>query len=331
LPNFPKIKISQNFINFAAYICLFPQLVAGPIVRYSAISNSFSDRQLRLNNVFDGLSRFVMGFAKKVLIADTMSVIADTVFNSPVQTIPFYIAWLGAGAYMLQIYFDFSGYSDMAIGLGKIFNFKFPENFKYPYCSKSIQEFWRRWHISLSSFFRDYLYIPLGGNRKGKHRTYFNLFIVFLLCGLWHGASWTFVIWGAYHGLGLVLEKLGLGKLLKRLPAIISNLYVWLFVLIGWVIFRSPTISYALNYFKIMFGSNEKYPLESFYNAIDFISLSNAYILLLGIILSYPVMSKIRIKYRNSPLWLLLLFIIFVLAYAFGITADWTPFIYFRF
>jgi alginate O-acetyltransferase complex protein AlgI len=171
----------------------------------------------------------------------------------------------------------------------------------------------------------------LGGNRKGHIRTYANLFIVFLLCGAWHGASWTFVIWGAYHGFGLVLERLGFSKFLKRMPSAISNLYVWLFVLIGWVIFRSPTFSYALEFLKIMFSSNANYPLASFYNALDIISISNAYILLIGIVLSFPVMAKIRIKYKSSPIWLMLLFIIFVIAYAFGTTADYTPFIYFRF
>jgi alginate O-acetyltransferase complex protein AlgI len=219
-----KITHSKSLINFAAYISLFPQLVAGPIVRYSSVARSFDDRQLKLNNVFEGLQRFVMGLAKKVLIVDTMALIADTIFKSSVATIPFSISWLGAIAYTLQIYFDFSGYSDMAIGLGRIFNFKFPENFKYPYSSKSITEFWRRWHISLSSFFRDYLYIALGGNRNGKYRTYINLFIVFLLCGLWHGAAWSFVIWGIYQGIGLIIERSGFIKILKKLPVALSNI-----------------------------------------------------------------------------------------------------------
>jgi alginate O-acetyltransferase complex protein AlgI len=326
-----KVKASESLINFAAYISLFPQLVAGPIVRYDVVEKSFNDRSLKLDNVFEGIQRFIMGLAKKVLIADTMALIADTIFNSQVNTIPFSIAWLGAITYTLQIYFDFSGYSDMAIGLGRIFNFKFPENFKYPYSSKSVQEFWRRWHISLSSFFRDYLYIPLGGNRKGKNRTYINLFIVFLLCGLWHGAAWTFIVWGIYHGIGLIIERFGFSKILKKLPKIVSNIYVWFFVLIGWVIFRSPSLSYAFNYLKIMFMIKISYPLASFYKAIDFISISNVYLIIIGIILAYPVMAKIRIKYKRNPKWIMLLLVIFILAFSFGTTANYSPFIYFRF
>jgi alginate O-acetyltransferase complex protein AlgI len=326
-----KISCSKSLINFAAYISLFPQLVAGPIVRYASVARSFDDRQLKLNNVFEGLQRFAMGLAKKVLIADTMALIADTIFNSSVTTIPFSISWLGAIAYTLQIYFDFSGYSDMAIGLGRIFNFRFPENFKYPYSSKSITEFWRRWHISLSSFFRDYIYIPFGGNRNGKYRTYINLFIVFLLCGLWHGAAWGFVVWGIYHGIGLIIERIGFLKILKRLPAALSNIYVWLFVIIGWVIFRAPNIAYAKNYLKIMFSGNAAYPLASFAKALDFITISNGYLLILGIILAYPIMAKIRIKYKNNPIWISWIFILFVLAFSFTMTASYTPFIYFRF
>jgi alginate O-acetyltransferase complex protein AlgI len=326
-----RIESSQSFINFAAYISLFPQLVAGPIVRYENVARSFADRKLKLNNVFEGLQRFAMGLAKKILIADTMALIADNVFNSPVSTLPFSITWLGAIAYTLQIYFDFSGYSDMAIGLGRIFNFKFLENFKYPYSSKSITEFWRRWHISLSSFFRDYLYIPLGGNRKGKGRTYVNLFIVFLLCGLWHGAAWNFLVWGIYQGFGLIIERLGFLKVLKKIPAFFANIYVWFFVLIGWIIFRANTLSYAFDYIKIMFSGNKEYPLASFYKFLNFGSWSTLYLLILGIILSYPVMAKVRIKYKNNPLWIALLFCIFVVAYVFSITSTFVPFIYFRF
>jgi alginate O-acetyltransferase complex protein AlgI len=327
------IQHSKSLINFGAYISLFPQLVAGPIVRYKDIEKSFSDRELKLNNVFYGLQRFIMGLSKKVLIADMMAVIVDHIFSAPVNTIPFSIAWAGAIAYTLQIYFDFSGYSDMAIGLGRIFNFKFPENFKYPYSAKSIQEFWRRWHISLSSFFRDYLYIPLGGNRKGKVRMYINSFIVFLLCGLWHGAAWNFVVWGLWHGLGISLEKAGFGKFLERIPKLFSTLYVWLFVILGWVVFRAPNLDYARHYLKIMFTGNAAYPLASFSNALhfDFMAISNIYILILGILLSYPIMAKFIIRHRNSILWTAGIFLLFILSYSFALTSAFTPFLYFRF
>ncbi|MDR1952487.1 MAG: MBOAT family protein [Elusimicrobiota bacterium] len=328
-----KIQSSKSLINFAAYISLFPQLVAGPIVRYEAIEKSFDDRAFKTDNVFEGLQRFIMGFAKKVLIADTMAVIVDTIFAAEVSTIPLSITWLGAFCYALQIYFDFSGYSDMAIGLGRIFNFKFPENFNYPYSSKSITEFWRRWHMSLTSFFRDYLYIPLGGNRKGKVRTYLNLFIVFVLCGLWHGASWTFVIWGIYNGIGLIVERLGFLKVLEKIPAFFTNIYVWIFVMVGWVIFRAPSISYAIDYIKIMFGGNAQYPLSSFYQALNFgfISISNGYVLVIAAIISYPVMSNFLNKNKDKIWQMAALLFLFFLTFSFSMTVSYSPFLYFRF
>lgn len=326
-----EVKPQKNLFSLALYISLFPQLVAGPIVRYTTICEDLENRKTNFDNVFKGIHRFVIGLAKKVLIADSMALIADKIFDSPVSQLPCGFAWIGAIAYALQIYFDFSGYSDMAIGLGRIFNFRFLENFNFPYSAVSIQDFWRRWHISLSSWLRDYLYIPLGGNRKGRLRTYINLFTVFLLCGLWHGASWNFVAWGAYHGTGLIAERAGLKKVLALVPPLIGNLYVLLFVLIGWVIFRANTLEQAKDYLKVMFMGNSAYSMNSFYTALQFITFSNVEMMLVGIILSYPLFSKWFNKIQYKPLGIVWMMILFAVAYTFAMTSHFSPFIYFRF
>jgi len=241
-------EVQNRPVNLALYIALFPQLIAGPIVRYRDVALQIVDRTVTLEGFQYGIQRFVTGLGKKVLIANTLGAVADHVFSLPPATLPASLLWLGMICYTLQIYYDFSGYSDMAIGLGRMFGFQFLENFNYPYSAISIQDFWRRWHISLSSWFRDYLYIPLGGNQKGGRRTYFNLLIVFFLCGLWHGASWNFIVWGLYHGLFLVLEKIGLGALINRLPRYLQHLYTALVFMIGWVFFRAESLSQALEY-----------------------------------------------------------------------------------
>ena len=231
-----NVPAQKNLINLALYISLFPQLIAGPIVRYIDVEAQIKQRESTWDGAYVGVKRFAIGFAKKVLIADQLATLADTVFAG--GNYPSMLShWIGIIAYTLQIYYDFSGYSDMAIGLGKIFGFDFLENFNYPYISRSIKEFWRRWHISLSSWFRDYLYIPLGGNRKGKVRTYINLIIVFFVTGLWHGASFNFIVWGLYYAVFLVIERLGFGKRLEKLPRIIQHVYTLLVVVIGWVFF----------------------------------------------------------------------------------------------
>lgn len=231
-------SVQRNPLNIGLYIALFPQLIAGPIIRYHDIAAQLIRRRVRLDDLSYGIERFVVGLGKKVLIANQVAIIADQVFSFPYETLTPGVAWLGVLCYTLQIYFDFSGYSDMAIGLGRMFGFHFLENFNYPYISRSIREFWRRWHISLSSWFRDYLYIPLGGNHKGPLRTYLNLLIVFFLCGLWHGAGWNFVIWGLLHGLFLVIERLGFEKILNRCWSPLRYLYVMLVVCTGWVFFE---------------------------------------------------------------------------------------------
>ena len=326
-----EVRAQNNLFLLATYVSLFPQLIAGPIVRYQTIENDLKNRATDLNNVFIGTRRFVLGLAKKVLIADQVALIADKIFDTNIETVPCLFAWLGVLAYTLQIYFDFSAYSDMAIGLGKIFNFNFLENFNYPYSAKNIQDFWRRWHISLSTWFRDYLYIPLGGNRKGNIRTFLNCYIVFGLCGLWHGASWNFVLWGLYHGTGLMLERLGLNSLLAKLPQFLANLYVWLFVIIGWVFFRAADLSHAWTFLQIMFTGNAKAPLNTFVTATDFLTYSNILALFVGIILSYPIFGKKYEKFRQSAMETLLIFLLFLVSFIFATTSTFSPFIYFRF
>ncbi len=238
-------KTAGNFFDVLLYISLFPQLIAGPIVRYSDIAQQINERTVSLDDVALGFRRFCFGLAKKALLANTLARTADAVFALPHEGVNAPIAWLGAIAYLFQIYFDFSGYSDMAIGLGRAFGFTFRENFNYPYVSPSMQEFWRRWHISLSTWFREYVYIPLGGNRKGKFRTGLNKLIVFLLTGLWHGANWTFACWGLYHGSFLMLESYGVLKP-QKWPRFLAHLYTIAAVTVGFVIFRADTMGDAL-------------------------------------------------------------------------------------
>lgn len=263
-----KCRAQRSFSELTLYIAFFPQLIAGPIVRYNFIEKYLHSRRHSWFFAAHGARRFIIGLGKKVIIANPLGELADVIFALPATELSTPIAWVGIVCYTLQIYFDFSGYSDMAIGLARIFGFKFPENFNYPYISRSIKEFWRRWHMSLSAWFRDYVYIPLGGNRVSTSRQYFNLVLVFFLCGLWHGASWNFIIWGAFHGLFLVVERL-----MERCqtPAELSTehtgigsfaflrmtgwAYTILVVMIGWVFFRSPDLAHALNYLQTMFGA----------------------------------------------------------------------------
>lgn len=323
-----QTPVQKNILDLALYISLFPQLIAGPIVRYVDVVAQIKNRTCSLADVHDGILRFAVGFSKKVLIADRLASLADVAFSGTFSSL--YVNWMGMIAYTLQIYFDFSGYSDMAIGLGKIFGFRFLENFDYPYISRSIKEFWRRWHISLSSWFRDYVYIPLGGSRCGTARTYVNLIIVFFLTGLWHGASFNFIVWGMYYALFLVLERLGLLKLLKKMPLVIQHLYAILVVMVGWVFFRAESLSAAVSYLKGLVTFSGK----------DFASLQYImtgeywFFLFVGILFSIPWVATIRKITTSKIIYLcynMAVFVAFLIAVFYMVGTGFSPFLYFRF
>ncbi|MGI9316881.1 MAG: MBOAT family O-acyltransferase [bacterium] len=282
----------KSLFDLGLFISLFPQLIAGPIVRYHDISDQLQNRSASLTNFTLGTERFIYGLGKKVLIANPLGEVADMVFALPEGQLGMASAWLGVTCYALQIYFDFSGYSDMAIGLGRMFGFRFLENFNYPYISRSIREFWRRWHISLSRWFRDYLYIPLGGNRCSELRVSINLMLVFLLCGFWHGASWNFVIWGLFHGVFLSLERGRLASILNKLPAAGQHVYVMLVVLFGWVLFRANDLSHSLVFFKAMFGFEDAVSLSP----LVALQLDQRFYftLLLALVFCMPVFGQLR-------------------------------------
>ncbi|GAA0783890.1 MBOAT family O-acyltransferase [Hathewaya limosa] len=331
------VEVQKSIYDLALYISFFPQLIAGPIVRYHDIDEQIKERKITIDKVCYGIKRFIMGFAKKVLIANQIGLIADKIFAITPKEISTSLIWIGAICYTLQIYFDFSGYSDMAIGLGKIFGFDFLENFNYPYISKSIREFWKRWHISLTNWFRDYVYIPLGGNRKGVARCYVNQIIVFLLSGLWHGASWNFIFWGAYHGAFLVVERTKVGGVLKKVPKPFRYVYALLVVTVGWVIFRADTLTNAFAYIKKMFvfkaSTNVYYPALYLDNKVIFI-------LILAIVFSTPILRYINSFAKGllkkhertydfiSNTICILVLIVSLIALA---GSTYNPFIYFRF
>ncbi len=325
-----KVCVQKNILNIALYIALFPQLIAGPIVRYIDIINQINQRVCNISMFSYGIRRFCIGLSKKVIIANVVGETADMIFNNPAAENFISTAWVGAICYSLQIYFDFSGYSDMAIGLGKMLGFDFLENFNYPYISKSVTEFWRRWHISLSSWFRDYVYIPLGGNRTGN--VYINLIIVFLLTGIWHGAAWNFIIWGIWYGLFLIIEKIAKKKEYKIvIPTIIKYIYTLLIIIIGWVIFRAPDLTYAFKYLGVMFGFVK--PENVGFKVWYFLTPKIIFTIILGVIGSMPVIKKInigndKIKIIASNICSLILFVISVM---FIMTSTYNPFIYFRF
>jgi alginate O-acetyltransferase complex protein AlgI len=322
---FGKVKATRNFLNFLTYVSFFPQLIAGPIVRYSEIENQLKNRSVNSSMFYLGLERFIFGLSKKLLIANNCALIADSIFNLPQNESSALIAWVGIIAYSLQIYFDFSGYSDMAIGLGKLFGFNFPENFNYPYISKSIKEFWQRWHITLSLWFKDYLYIPLGGNRKSNYRIYFNLVIVFLATGLWHGANWTFIIWGLWHGFFLILERLFLIKELEKAHNSIAHFYCLFVVLIGWIIFRSDSITDAYNYSINLFDFTQT---TNYAFLLYYLNTETTIAISLGVCFSIPIFRQNYALEKAKPLIIVLLFILCSYYIA---SESYNPFIYFRF
>ncbi len=331
-------EVRKDPLDLLLYILFFPQLIAGPIVRYHDIAGELVSRQVQAETFASGVRRFAVGFAKKMLVANTVATVADQVFGTDPARLGMASAWLGLACYTLQIYFDFSGYSDMAIGLARMFGFHFLENFDHPYTSRSVTEFWRRWHISLSRWFRDYLYLPLGGNRVSPLRTYLNLWVVFLLCGLWHGASWTFVVWGVFHGLLLVTERAGWGRVLARLPPAAQHLQTLLWVMVGWVFFRAPSVGHALLFLRALVGGSAGVaPLE----AVSMVTPAVVLALTAGIIGSTPVVAELAGRWRattgerGAPVWTLArecalvgLLLLSTMQVASG---TYNPFIYFRF
>ena len=329
-----KVKVQKNIINLATYVSLFPQLIAGPIVRYQTVEKELDDRVHSFKNFAYGIRRFSIGLAKKVLIANALGELCTKAFALNETTVIFY--WTFGISYMLQLYFDFSAYSDMAIGLGRIFGFNFPENFNYPYISKSITEFWRRWHISLSTWFKDYVYIPLGGNRDGKYKQIRNILIVWLLTGIWHGANWTFLIWGLLFGILLIIEKIFLNKFMEKLPSFIRRIYVLFIVMILFVIFNSDNMSVALINIKGLFGMNG----EVFINDYTLHYLKSYLpILIIAIFGATPfiktLIDKLRKnKYLNNIINILepiLIVIILFVVTSYLIDNSYNPFLYFRF
>ena len=331
-----QVDAQRNPLNVALYISMFPQLIAGPIVRYHDVARQLVERVFRREEFAYGVRRFVLGLGKKVLIANVLARVADGVFAlAPGEMSPV-LAWLGVVCYAFQIYFDFSGYSDMAIGLGRMFGFTFLENFAHPYVARSIQDFWRRWHLSLSTWFRDYLYVPLGGNRVAKWRVYANLVTVFFLCGLWHGAAWNFVLWGLLHGAFLVLERAGGKRVLARVPRVAGHAYTLLVVLVGWVFFRAETLSSALSYLRVMFvgGGMDPLPVETFLDREVLIAL------LVAVPASLPIASTLTRRFENastparagrSVVRLAFVGSVFSATVLYLVAGTYNPFIYFRF
>ena len=329
-----NVKVQTNLPNFALYVTMFPQLIAGPIVQYADVDEQLASREISRTKFGEGSMYFIRGLAKKVLLANTSGMIFTEVSGLAKDNIAVMTAWLGAFAYMFQIYFDFSGYSDMAIGLGKMFGFEFNMNFNYPYVSKSITEFWRRWHISLSSWFRDYVYIPLGGNRVSKIKHIRNLLIVWCLTGLWHGAAWNFVAWGLYYGVILIIEKYLLSPVLDRLPDVVRHIYSIVLVVIGWVLFFSSSFGQAADYIRVMFGAGAHgfADRESMY-----LLTSNLILWLILIFGSTPLVHfryehMLRSKKWNTTIINSVVYAaLFIVCIAYLVTETYNPFLYFRF
>jgi alginate O-acetyltransferase complex protein AlgI len=334
-----QAKVQRSIFDLSLYITLFPQLVAGPIIRYNTLENPLHNRTHSVDKFAEGIRRFLIGLAKKVLIANEMGKVADYVFGLQADHLTTSLAWLGIIAYTLQIYFDFSGYSDMAIGLGKMFGFDFDENFNYPYISRTVSEFWRRWHISLGLWFRDYVYIPLGGNRVSKWRLYINLLIVWSLTGFWHGASWTFLAWGLYFGIWIVLERLFLADFLERLPRVVSHVYLLVIVMFGWVFFRADNFDFASQYIHALVG----FGADGYGPGYALFELSNViHIFIIAIIGATPILPYLnRVLGRKWPAWntssvfalgrISVLMVLFMLVVMMLVNSTYNPFIYFRF
>jgi len=333
-----QVKVQKNLLDFAVFVTMFPQLIAGPIVKYADVEKDLHERKTDILQIHYGVRRFVFGLAKKVLLANNMGLIWTEISSRDLSALTGLSAWLGILAYTFQIYFDFSGYSDMAIGLGACFGFHFPENFNYPYISRSITEFWRRWHMTLSSWFREYVYIPLGGNRKGLKRQLVNILIVWTLTGIWHGAGWNFLLWGMWFALWLILEKLFLKKVLGVLPGIVGNLYTMFLVILGWVFFSIESGSRAVSYLKVMLGMGQAGWIQA---SALFDGMENLVIFGIAIIGSTPIFAWIGRRMEASAngfgialyrVWdKVVLAVLLIASIAYIVDATYNPFLYFRF
>ena len=329
-----KVNVQRNIVSFGTYVAMFPQLVAGPIVRYSEIQKELDNRKESLHLFGEGTELFIVGLSKKVLLANSIGLLWNSVKSTPVSELSILSAWLGILAFTFQIYFDFSGYSDMALGLGKMFGFNFMKNFDYPYISQSVTEFWRRWHISLGAWFREYVYIPLGGNREGQLKQFRNLIIVWLLTGFWHGANWNFILWGLYYGAFLIIEKLFLLEWMEDKPKLLKHTYTIVVVIIGWVFFEFESINLGLSFIRTMFGFNKSNFIDG--NAIYYL-YTNALLFILLIISSTPIPKRI---FNRVKLWLgkgevvvipITYMTLIFLCTAYLVNDTYNPFLYFRF
>lgn len=324
-----EVKVSHNFFTFTTYVSMFPQLIAGPIVRYETVEHELEERTINLENYSKGLFRFLEGVFKKVLIANTVGFLWSIISANQINSV--LTAWLGIISFSLQIYFDFSGYSDMAIGMGKMLGFNYLENFNYPYIATSITDFWRRWHISLSSWFRDYVYIPLGGSRCKKIINIRNILIVWMFTGIWHGASWNFIIWGLYFGIILIIEKFILKKYLDKLPRVFKHLYALILIIIGWLIFAFDDIDLLGDFTKQLIGINTSFIDNNFM----FYFTNYGLIVLIGIIFSTPIYKIIKEKLKENIIFNILTYIIyivlFIICISFIVSDTYNPFLYFRF
>lgn len=329
-----KVKVQKSLISFGLYVTMFPQLVAGPIVRYTDIDYQLKHRTHSMNKFGEGVDRFIQGLSKKVLLANNIGIIFTSIQQYDASEISVLTAWLAIAAYTLQLYFDFSGYSDMAIGLGKMLGFDFIENFNYPYISKSVTEFWRRWHISLGSWFREYVYIPLGGNRCSTIFQLRNLCIVWFLTGLWHGADWNFILWGLYYGLILIIEKFLLKDILERMPGFIQHIYTMVLVMIGWTFFGIESIQKSLEYIKVMFFLNGNKIIDS---TFIYYLHTNLILLIILILCSTPIVNKVfkkiiqNGKMEGVTLAVIVQFVLLFLSIAYLVNETYNPFLYFRF
>ena len=325
-----NVTVQKSLLKFSLYLSLFPQLIAGPIVKYKDVALQLDDREVTPEKFGKGVHRFIIGLGKKVILANNFGLLYTTITSSGSDSVTVLTYWIGIIAYTLQIYFDFSGYSDMAIGLGHMFGFDFMENFNYPYISKSVTEFWRRWHISLSTWFKEYVYIPLGGNRVKVSRHILNLLIVWSLTGLWHGASWNFIVWGLYYGVLLIIEKYFIGRYVEKAPSFVRHCYALVIVMVGWVFFSSPDLGAALEYLKVMFfaGHVPFANIKTFY-----FFRTNSLLLIAGVIMSTPWPYRYFTKYyqEHKITGTLIILALFILCVAYLIFSSYNPFLYFRF